>query len=239
MIFSGEPRKHPVKENNPIQNMNRSSTPRLLAALATAALAASSQAATLITNGDFESPVTGGDAVDNFDFADWVETNNVRMDSDDAGRVPGTNPNQVARFFTGSSLAQDLGHNWSSSDQYDLSFNASETWWRTGASGDSITVSLRQVSDEAVLWTTGALNLDGLHTGAAMSSWDAGQTFNYSIDASSDFSGGTAGEEIQLFVEHSGGVSYFDNVSLSVIPEPSAALLSAAGVLMLLRRRRN
>lgn len=218
----------------------------LFAGIASAALFASSLQAELIVNGDFESPVTGGDAVDSFDFDNWVRESNVRMDSDDGGRVPGTNPNQVARFFTGdTSLAQDLGHNWSSSNQFDLSFNASEVWWKDADAGDSITVSLRQVSDEeedsTVLWSTGALNLDGLHTGSPMASWTAGQTFNYSIDASSDFSEeGTAGEEIQIFVAHSGGISYFDNVSLTVVPEPSSFALLAGffGLTWVMLRRR-
>lgn len=189
----------------------------------------------IIQNGGFESPNGTGDAIDNFDFDSWVEVGNVRMDEDDGGRVPGSNPNQVARFFQTSSLTQDLGTNWAAADTYDLSFNASETWWRTGAGGDSIEVKLLQ-TDDTELWSSGVINLDGLHTGTAMPAWTAGQTFNYSIDASS-FTAGTPGEELRIQIARAGGVSQVDNVSLTVIPEPASLGLLGVGGLLMLRRK--
>lgn len=231
-------------------------TKTLLTALTASAMLAGSAHAELITNGDFESPDFTGDA-QTPTFTDWVYAGSGALagDEDDAGRVPGTNPNQVARFQNNSNglLAQDVSHNWSALDIFDLSFNASETWWREGSAGDEISVSIYQLTgsemdlagsetDDVALWTSGVIDLDGTHTGSAMPAWTAGQTFNYSIDASTDFSGGTAGEAIYLqFKWEDGGtsVAYLDNVSLTVIPEPgSLALLGLGGILIASRRRR-
>jgi len=228
-----------------------------LVSMATAALFTSPLQAQLISNGDFEAPDFTGDA-QTPSFTDWVYSGSVALagDEDDSGRVPGSNPNQVARFQNNSNglLAQDLSYNWSASDVYDLSFNASETWWRSGSAGDEISVSLLQLNgsemdlagfetDDIELWFSGIIDLDGTHTGSAMPAWTAGQTFNYTIDAGTDFSGGTAGEALYIqFKWEDGGtsVAYLDNASLSVVPEPSALslILAACFALSWLRLRR-
>lgn len=229
----------------------------LFAGIASAALlAASSQAATLITNGDFEALDFTGDA-QSPSFSNWVYSGSVALAGDEVDRVPGPNPNQVARFQNNSNglLAQDLSYTWSTLDTYDLSFNASETWWRTGGTGDAISVSLFQLNgsemdlagsetDDVALWTSGFIDLDGTHTQTDnVSPWTAAQTFNYTIVANTDFNVlGTAGENMYIqFKWEDGGtsVAWIDNVSLTAIPEPSSLTLLAGGLaLFWLRKRR-
>ena len=59
-------------------------------------------------------------------------------------------------------------------------------------------------------------------------------TRNYAFDT-----GGTDGEVNFQTITNATGSGFYDNFSLTTVPEPSAALLGGLGLLALLRRRRH
>jgi len=217
----------------------------LLAACVCFGVAQAAGAAMLVSNGDFESPDFTGDEVDNFGLTDWVVTSGTeRGDEDDGGRVPGTNPNQVVRMGATrqgvTSMYQDLGHNWATDDEFTLTFNAITTWWQTGA---QLRFRLLETGGTE-LWNSGVVALDE-HTDSAMPAWTDGTagspdtTFEFSF-AASDFTGGTAGEELRLEVSRENAILWLDNVSLeqSLIPEPASLVLLGLGGLLIAGRNR-
>ncbi|MCB1134122.1 MAG: hypothetical protein KDN05_23595, partial [Verrucomicrobiae bacterium] len=101
-------------------------------------------------------------------------------------------------------------------DQFTLSFDATEAGWRTGNAGDAIEVQIRQ-ADGTVLWDSGPLNVDGTLTGSqnAISFTGTGHQFSFNIDAST-FTIGSPGSQINLRIARAGGVVFFDDVQLMV-----------------------
>ena len=230
--------------------------------LATTSMAASTQAANIVINGDFQLPDITGLAADTSAIPNWNKDQRlVRMDQFAAGNqtnlIPGnTVANQVGdtaltpglnqAMRMGGNLqattSQDFSHNWAATDTMTVSFNASEVFWRAGGTGDDLTANIVETVSGAVLWTSGLIDMDGTHAGdvaaADLQDWSAIQTFSYILDPSAFI--GTEGSAISVqFVSH--GIASLDNVVVDVtaVPEPSAAaLLGLGGLALILRRRK-
>lgn len=101
-------------------------------------------------------------------------------------------------------------------------------------------------------WDDGASNNDGTATAGAtrsaqflytFNSWNAGTTVNFTgiIDGNTimtDTFTWDASNDMKIVFTGSSAGSLVDNIVITAVPEPSAALLGGLGLLVLLRRRR-
>lgn len=196
-------------------------------------------------------------------FSGWNLTSSgnqlVSRRSNSQADFPGSTslPNQGIQFEWGNSyITYDTGHNWSSADEFTLSLNASEMNWGN-ANRRAVLLRFTETGSSNVIWST-YVELPEYDVNAnAGDEWSAAQTFNLNIQAS-NFVGGTEGSGITFgiaggdgsyndsqFTETVANIStgrgtYIDNINLTLVPEPSAALLlgSLGSVLLLARRRR-
>ena len=148
----------------------------------------------------------------------WPFGDGVRTDTDIAST------NQVIQFeYADHAIEHDIAHNWSASDTFTLTINASPQEWN-GHQQRYIRPEIRQ-QDGTVLWAPGE-NLSGpektaipLYADIVGSSWQADPNLRFSFTiAASTFSAGTPGQPIRLRIGSSGeqrGV-FFDNVHLSL-----------------------
>ena len=143
-----------------------------------------------------------------------------------------TNPSGV--------IYQDLSHNWAATDVYTVGLWAYDAGWRVSQTDTGVTVSLLQ-TDGTTLWNSGTLGVDGTVSGTQnnLAFTGTGHIHSFTVDAS-DFTTGTEGSELRLRISRVGGVAFVDNVSVTVVPEPSAILTfsTLAGLGIFVRRRR-
>ena len=227
-----------------------------LAATGLALAASSATAATTILSEDWQTPnVANKTQLDDTNtFAGWkfIQGNgNVfkLKDTPDNG-IPGGaegSANQVLQFeWAGSAAEYDTGHNWSATDSFNVSFNATELNW-SNQSDRTVVLSLTETSRDGggnligtTVWTKeyALPEYDSNHDGAA-EDWSLAQTFTDTIDASL-WGAGTPGSALTLEVgsTDSRGL-YIDNIVLDLVPEPSTtALLGLGSLALMLRRRR-
>lgn len=218
--------------------MKRKTIPLLTGALA---LANAHAATIIINNSDFEDPgiVAGSNTQTVTGWSGDSTQEYIANPSGDWGPVDIT---QVG-YFTGAAdgIFQELNHNWSTTDKYTLTFDAYEAGWRTGTAGDTIQFQLRQ-TDGTLLWDSGQLNLDNTLTGTqgSITYGATSHAFSFNIDAATDFVGGSSGEQIRIDIVANGDPVWFDNISLTSVPEPStSALVGLVGLGFILRRSRS
>jgi len=167
-------------------------------------------------------------------------------------------PNQGIQFEWGNQyITYDTGHNWSSADVFSLSLNATEMNWGN-ANNRAVLLRLTETGTSNTLWSTYVElpEYDVNHN--AGDDWSAAQTFNLNILAS-NFVGGTEGSGITFGIAGSDGNktnaqftetvsdistgrgTYVDNINLTLVPEPSAAVLLGclASMMLLVKRRRS
>lgn len=163
------------------------------------------------------------------------------------GGAEGT-ANQGLQFeWNGEYAAYDTTHNWSNSDVYNVSFNATEMNW-SNASRRYISVNIREVSGTtnaqagALLYseTVELAQYDTAHDGSA-EDWSAAQTFSLDFSAA-DFTGGTEGTALSFQIAGANGDggnrgTYVDNIEFTVVPEPGSLALLGLGGLLIARRR--
>lgn len=243
---------------------------RLIAAASTglALTAISANAATTILSEDWQNPTTtNGQRVGstsgetNQGFTGWTfPGNNVtRINHESNGGTPqdGLSPNQSLQFEWSDAYASyDTTHNWANDDEFNVSFNATETSWSAG-SDRYVGIRIRETGGD-LLWQ-GHVQLaeyDAAHAGAG-DVWSAAQTFSLGFTAA-DFGTvfqTTAGTEGSLFTFEIAGVTKdlvdgsnyananrglnVDNIVFTAVPEPtSTALICLGGLALILRRRR-
>ena len=192
-----------------------------LAAIAGLALAASSAFAGNIDidNNDFEDDF-GGDWAS---FPGWNEGANSYIETSGGSKI----------LYLGATgkVDQDLSHTWSSGETFSLSLTGHEPDW-AAAGTNSFSVQLRE-ADGTLLWDSGSQSVDDFAT-ANLFEWTT-------IFASTDFVGGTAGQQLNIQLQGTVASSFLDDVSLSVdtVPEPTTtALLGLGGLALILRRRK-
>lgn len=219
----------------------------LLPALgAVVALASPAQAAVSLTNLGFEDPaagkITGFDATT--DVPGWQD---VGTPTDSGVEDTGANSGDYRSFFKGRTATDDrgasqmTGHTIALGDVITVGFWAMNIW-----AADAMTVVLfadsPDVGANEVGWAAagqGGLSSNATWntaTGALSGTW---QYYEVSMTAGSGF----VAQELGVhFVNTSASASWtaLDDVTLSVtaVPEPSAALLGGLGLLGLLHRRR-
>lgn len=177
------------------------------------------------TNGDFQDPnITG---VNQWVTAtDWKTTNSTdKTNMDDKGsnaKIPGdSNDNQVIRLKANTNGGMirrvGVGISWDASHVYQLTFNACEVPWQSGeATQNELEVRLKDKdAGWAVLWTSGAIDLDGTHDNIQTGDWEPNQTFSYDINAA-DFTTGTPGGDLVLEFDSNVNIAFLDNVSMTV-----------------------
>jgi hypothetical protein len=239
-----------------------------LALIALAGFAMSTQAQTVIIDEDFQGTLYSNDTHltnvnsdqatpgDNL-FPGWYVTfpttqriNTIlSTQTGGSGGLPqggeaGTN--QGIQFeYQNEILRNDTGHNWSSTDSYTVSLNATEQSW-TNTADRWIAFQIRETGG-SVIYTSTSLELpqyDAAHDGTG-DNWNANQFFEWSFSAG-DFTGGTEGSALtfEVFQPDQTGTDqrgmFIDNISFTLVPEPSVFALSMMGfgALWLLRRRK-
>lgn len=231
------------------------------AVLAFMLLATVSNAATVLINEDWQDPDVAANLRldDTSTFAGWRFTqgngNIFRSVDTPANGLPGGidgTANQALQFeWSGSNAEYDTTHAWSASDEFSLSFNATEMNW--GNANEryvriEITETVRNGSGDLIGTMLLGQNIqlaqyDTAHDAAA-DDWSAAQTFNFNFSGA-DFTGGTAGSLLTFEIGSidppgagAGRGLYVDNINLTLVPEPSVLSLIGLGALGLLFRRR-
>lgn len=182
-----------------------------------------------INNAGFED--ASGDGGNGYlsTLADWTEEESgdsytgVFVDNNGNLHVPEASRTLCLQGPGTAAVNQNLNRNWSSSDIFTLDMIAMNPRWWDG--NNTFIVELRQ-ADGTVLWDSGNQNVGGTVTTTSPATYTGtGHIFSWDIDAST-FAGAGVVENSQLNVRIayvSGGPVFADNVSLSVVYEPSSA----------------
>jgi hypothetical protein len=194
-----------------------------------------SQAATVaLTNADFEAGVThvaSGYDAGGADIPGWMNLSMPGGATDTgvegSGAWWGTYLGSFSSFMrVGNSGYLMSSHTIQAGDEFTIGLVA-KTW--DAASQFTATLFFDDPTVPA--------NVIGTFTSAVNGTWTS-YSNSTAIDATPASVGGTLGIIIaNTFSPHPGFLN-FDNVSINVVPEPSAALLGSLGALALLRRRR-
>ncbi len=204
-----------------------------------ASCAGLSQAATIIDsttlNGSFESIVpTNLPAIwgTGFNVERNQATDNNNSDGDRSATM-GTDPSGLT-----FGVVQNTGHTVALGETFDLTFDwLARGGWRTS---DQILYRLFTTSDNTA---TGTITV--FTSGSVSGQAGPADVANYNNESFTGLTpaGANIGQQlwIEFYSDTNGDSSTFarlDNVTLTAIPEPSAALLGGLGMLLLLRRRR-
>lgn len=197
---------------------------------------------TAVLNGDFTltdpSGLTG--AQEKGTFVDWIGTGLARTDDNNQSGV-GSDRNANTGSETGVHRTFNLntGHTIASGDVFSGSFmwRSANNWIAT----DTLTLTLYYTDNN--VWNGTELGSVIYDTGG----YEFATTWETETFADFSFTDGEAvGKTLFIrfdpkFVTNPNAARYarFDNVYLTVVPEPSASFLGLAGMLVLLRRRRS
>lgn len=235
-------------------NQSMKTTMYLAGAMGILGLATSANAATVLVDEDWQTTELTNDlSLDGnttahpgwiFTGAGGASSTSFNVDTDFSNRgIPGGaegSDNQAVRLNQNSgSASYDTGHSWSSTDEFSLTFNATEANW-SNSSDRTATIEIKEIVSGDTLWTQDFVlpeySLDHNESGEG---WSAAQTFTVDF-AATEFSGGTEGADLNFVMSSSGaqrGVMV-DNINLTLVPEPSSTLLIGLGGLALILRRR-
>ncbi|NNM29550.1 MAG: hypothetical protein HKO57_08510, partial [Akkermansiaceae bacterium] len=156
-------------------------------------------------------------------------SNNSADIPDDSTVTDSHGHNQTVELNGDNSVVEyDLSHNWGATDVYLLKVEICPSSWG-GANQRYVRPSIRQVSDNTVLWSTAedsstampTLPIDGNNNYfGTLPDYPSELTFFFTIDAST-FATGTEGEAIKLQIDSSGQRSvYINKVKLILDPDP-------------------
>lgn len=172
-----------------------------------------------IQNHNFEQPAgTGPPGIVSGTVVGWNEEvgNASTIDGEAGGSAP-ANFSQTGRLhdINGAAIHQNLDAYWVEGETYTLTFNGWEAGWRVGTEGDAFAVELLQ-QDGTLLWTSGSIDVDGTLSGSYGNISEVGAPNAYSFDIETNtFTSGTPGSSLRLRVRRAGGVTWFDNFTLT------------------------
>jgi PEP-CTERM motif len=220
---------------------------------------ASANAATVLVNEGFETPYIAPSQVASgaYGSAFYRGSGNViwSRNSNNSTDVPGTwvngasdaSNNVIQQEWNGANDYFGFTiptHTWTAGLTYTLTMNVAAMTWN-GTLQRYIRPQLRE-QDGTVLWAPAADASTTVPTIASgnpygRTAWTSGNTFSWTIDAST-FSGAgvTPGSLLDLRIGSSGQRGlYIDNIMLTVVPEPASfALVGLGGLLLGMHRRR-
>lgn len=224
----------------------------LAAAMGSLALATSANAATILVDEDWQTNALASELLligDTTSHPGWIfagtGTHNVDTDVSNRG-IPGGaegSNNQAVRLNDHADRASyDTGHSWSSTDEFSLTFNATEANW-SNASARIATIEIKETLSGDTLWTQDFVIPEyDTDYNSSTEDWSLAQTFTVDF-AATDFIGGTETSDLSFVMSSSnfGGAQrgvMVDNINLTLVPEPSSTLLIGLGGLALILRRR-
>ena len=232
----------------------------IVTGIATAALALSVNAATILSE-DWQNGVEHDTKLDDTttNHPGWEFTQGNgnffrhRHHNDrQGGPQDGLTSNEFLHLErAGEYASYDTTHNWSASDEYTVSFNATELNWSNSADR-RVAFRIREVVPGAETYGTtlysGFADLpeyDESHAGPG-NVWNANQFFTFDFSAA-DFTGGTEGAALSFEIgsevpsqTYNRGL-VVDNIEFTLVPIPepaTTALLTLCGLTLVLRRRR-
>ena len=232
----------------------------IVTGIATAALALSVNAETILSE-DWQNRVGHftrlDDTTTNHPGWEFTQGNgNIfthrHHDDFQGGPQDGLSPNEFLHLErAGEYASYDTTHNWSASDEYTVSFNATELM-SSNSFERRVAFRIREVVPGAETYGTtlysGFADLpeyDASHAGAG-SVWNANQFFTFDFSAA-DFTGGTEGAALSFEIgSEEPSPAYrrglvVDNIEFTLVPIPepaTTALLTLCGLTLVLRRRR-
>ncbi|WP_372807623.1 hypothetical protein [Pontiella sp.] len=210
----------------------------IVALMALSGLLASANA-NLITNGDFEAdglantannivgPITG-----------WNDGANVRVDTVDS-KLPAV-PTTAVRLTGNATVYQNFTTAWDADSTFTVDFNACNVWWKSGTE-PGIWVSLRSATGTE--YEAQLANTAQTHTNSTYADWTEDMTWSFDFSGADLIAAGaSADDELRVNFyskNNSNSISWLDNVSVTVIPEPATLGLVAAfgGSVLFIRRR--
>jgi hypothetical protein len=162
-----------------------------------------SAASITIVNGDFGSPL---DPLGWHWVPDWEEG---------GASYHGGNGGATGYLYCdgGGWVSQDLGYNWTAGEVFTLGITGNQGW----RAGGEFKIQLRE-ADTTLLWES-----------ATMPVTSTDSNFTWTIDSSTDFLGGTAGNELNIRIECLAATIYLDDVTLSTDLEDLIAPTLASG----------
>lgn len=234
----------------------------LPAIAATLALADSASAAVSITNGDFNTGASPGGGV-NQDVGSWFERTNGAPNliyteyTYNGADVGAGGTNYVLGLGMGSGpLVSTIGYIYQNIGTFDAGttgFTLNFTGIRRGTATTGIAGSFTGVN-ATIYVGTGFAGVDGTDiASSSLASFGSGSqaasvistpgafgSAAYSFTISNNTDSFNTGDDVWIRLERgtSGQEAFLDNLTVTAVPEPSAALLGGLGMLALLRRRR-
>ncbi len=144
---------------------------------------------------------------------DWDEGGASYVEPSNAATYGWSGAGRVLYMDAGGWVSQNLGYNWTAGDVFTLGLKGNQGW----RSGGSFKIQLRE-ADGTVLWDSGTIPVTSTVS-----------NFTWTI-ASSTFTSGTPGSQLNLRIECLANTVYLDDVTLSAVSDTTPPTLASSNI---------